>query len=133
MKKLTLGYCPVGHGSSPLDDVFGWQQDVSKLGFEGVDAVVFWGGADIHPSLWNHSVSRKSQAGNGPSGRDLFEWGAMKYCKMNKIKKNTAAAHKAQYWFLAGIRTASGGALTPYLDIVHRSGRNLLTEPLITA
>lgn len=85
MKKLTLGYCPVGHGSSPLDDVFGWQQDVSKLGFEGVDAVVFWGGTDIHPDLFNHSVSRRSQAGSAPSGRDLFEWGAMKYCKINKI------------------------------------------------
>jgi len=85
MKPLTLGYCPVGHGPSPFDDVFGVRQDVSKFGFSGVDAVVFWGGTDIHPSLYRHSTSLRSQAGQGPSSRDIFEWGAMKYCKLNKI------------------------------------------------
>lgn len=85
MKKLTLGYCPVGHGASPFDDVFAHKQDVSKEGFKGVDAVIFWGGQDIHPSLFGHETSRRSQASNGPSQRDLFEWGAMKYCKANKI------------------------------------------------
>ena len=85
MKPLVLGYCPVGHGPSCFDDVFAEQQDVSKHGFGGVDAVVFWGGTDIHPSLFNHSTSRRSQAGNGPSQRDIFEWNAMKYCKAKKI------------------------------------------------
>jgi len=85
MKPLTLGYCPVGHGSSPLDDVFKYKQDVSKVGFAGVDAVVFWGGQDIHPSLYHHSPSKYTQAGPGPSHRDIFEWNAMKYCKLHKI------------------------------------------------
>jgi len=55
------------------------------MGFVGVDAVVFWGGTDIHPDLYNHSVSRRSQAGQVPSMRDVFEWNAMKYCKMMGI------------------------------------------------
>lgn len=85
MKKLTLGYCPVADGPSCFDDVFALRQDVSKVGFEGVDAVVFWGGQDIHPSLYHHSASRRNQAGPAPSARDTFEWRAMKYCIVNKI------------------------------------------------
>jgi len=85
MKPLTLGYCPIGHGDSPFRDVFKLEQDVSKVGFVGVDAVVFWGGQDIHPSLYNHGMSKRSQAGSTPSARDVFEWNAMKYCKMHKI------------------------------------------------
>ena len=54
MKPLILGYCPVGHGASPFDEVFKLKQDVSTVGLEGVDAVVFWGGTYIHPALFNH-------------------------------------------------------------------------------
>ena len=86
MKKLTLGYCPVGNGNSiaPFDDVFANKQDISTS-IDGVDAVIFWGGSDIHPSLYGESISIKSQAGQIPSHRDIFEWRAMKYCIVNSI------------------------------------------------
>jgi gamma-glutamyl-gamma-aminobutyrate hydrolase PuuD len=121
MKKLTLGYCPVGHSASPFDDVFALQQDVSKVGFDGVDAVVFWGGTDIHPALYSHSVSRRSQAGNGPSGRDLFEWGAMKYCKAHKIPM-IGVCRGAQM-----MCCAAGGWL-----IQHMHGHNMGQHPMLT-
>lgn len=121
MKKLTLGYCPVGHGPSPFDDVFALQQDVSKVGFDGVDAVVFWGGTDIHPALFRHSTSKRSQAGNGPSQRDLFEWGAMKYCKVNKIPM-IGVCRGAQM-----LCAFAGGWL-----IQHMGGHNMGTHSMIT-
>lgn len=122
MKKLTLGYCPVGHGASPLDDVFALQQDVSKVGFEGVDAVVFWGGTDIHPDLYKHPQSRRSQAGLGPSARDLFEWGAMKYCKANKIPM-IGVCRGAQM-----LCAAAGGWL-----IQHMGGHNMGQHSMLTS
>ena len=86
MKKLILGFCPVGNGESiePFDEVFDLKQDVSKS-LANVDAVVFWGGTDIHPSLYNEPRSRRSQAYEKPSQRDDFEWKVMKYCKLNDI------------------------------------------------
>jgi Peptidase C26 len=86
MKKLTLGYCPMGNGDSiaPFDDVFANKQDIS-MDLKGVDAVIFWGGSDIHPSLYNANLSRRSQAAFKPSSRDVFEWRAMKWCIVNKI------------------------------------------------
>jgi gamma-glutamyl-gamma-aminobutyrate hydrolase PuuD len=84
---MKLGYCPVGNGSSiaPFDALFEDKVDISKS-IEGVDAVVFWGGTDIHPSLYNEELNIHSQASkSGPSKRDLFEWQAMNYCKLNKI------------------------------------------------
>ena len=87
LANLVLGYCPEGNGHTiaPFDRVFGKQQDISKS-IQGVDAVVFWGGTDIHPSLYGEEAHPKSQAyGSTPSKRDLFEWNAMKYCKTNNI------------------------------------------------
>jgi len=56
----------------------------------------------------------------------------IEYCKMNKIRKGTPAAHKAQYWFLAGVRTAMPNQRLPeWCEIIHRCGRNMLTEPEI--
>lgn len=83
---LTLGYCPVGNGSGiePFDEIFESKKDISK-GLDGVDAVIFWGGMDIHPSLYKEPKSRFSQAGPLPTARDEFEWNAMKYCKINNI------------------------------------------------
>jgi len=87
MKKLVLGYCPQGNGTSiaPFDRVFGAKQDISKS-IEGVDAVVFWGGTDIHPSLYKEKPHKRSQClFSTPSSRDIFEWNAMKYCLTNNI------------------------------------------------
>ena len=87
MNKLTLGYCPIGNGNNiaPFDRVFGNIQDISKS-IKGVDAVVFWGGTDIHPSLYKQGAHKESQAhGSLPSNRDVFEWNAMKYCKVHNI------------------------------------------------
>lgn len=85
---MKLGYCPIGNGSSiaPFDDIFSHKQDVS-VSLEGVDAVVFWGGTDIHPSLYKQKAHSKSQVRgvDKPSDRDIFEWGVMKYCKLNDI------------------------------------------------
>lgn len=84
---MKLGYCPVGNGASiaPFDLLFEEKVDISKS-IVGVDAVVFWGGTDIHPSLYNEELNKHSQASkSGPSQRDLFEWQAMNYCKLNKI------------------------------------------------
>lgn len=85
--KLTLGYCPEGNGDSiaPFNRVFANKQNVHEMGFKGVDAVVFWGGADIHPSYYNEGKNVHSQAGNAPSRRDIFEWKAMQYCKLHNI------------------------------------------------
>jgi len=85
---MKLGYCPIGNGSSiaPFDDVFTEKQDVSKS-LEGVDAVVFWGGTDIHPSLYKQKAHSKSQVRGSPepSARDRFEWSVMRYCKLHDI------------------------------------------------
>ena len=85
--KLTLGYCPIGNGDSiaPFDRVFANKQDISVDGFKGVDAVVFWGGTDIHPSYYKQRRHIRSQANGTPSNRDIFEWKAMTYCKLHNI------------------------------------------------
>lgn len=85
-KTLTLGYCPMGNGDSisPFNKVFDNKVDISKT-MAGVDAVVFWGGTDIHPNLYNEDRHPRSQAGREPSARDEFEWKAMRYCQVNDI------------------------------------------------
>lgn len=87
MKELTLGFCPQGNGYGdiqPFDQIFSHKKDISK-GIEGVDAVVFWGGADIHPGFYEQERHSKSQANSRPSERDYFEWRAMVYCKLHNI------------------------------------------------
>ena len=84
---MKLGYCPIGNGNSvaPFNRVFSEKQDIS-ISLDGVDAVVFWGGTDISPTLYNHDFHPFSQASRGGlSNRDMFEWQAMKYCKLNNI------------------------------------------------
>ena len=85
---LNLGYCPIGNGDkvAPFNKVFANKQDISEKGFVGVDAVVFWGGTDISPTLYQQGFHPYSQATRaGLSTRDEFEWRAMKYCKVNNI------------------------------------------------
>jgi len=84
--ELCLGWCPNGTGTAfPFDALFPARKNVARDGFDGVDAVVFWGGADIHPMFYNSPKHPQSQAGNGPSARDVFEWKSMMYCKMHNI------------------------------------------------
>lgn len=86
-RELVLGYCPQGNGSSiaPFDRVFAKSQNIMDS-IEGVDAVVFWGGTDIHPSLYGEKPHRlNQQQGDEPIWRDIFEWRAMLYCKANRI------------------------------------------------
>jgi gamma-glutamyl-gamma-aminobutyrate hydrolase PuuD len=87
VKKLTLGYCPIGNGDSiaPFDQVFNNAQDISVKGIRDVDAVIFWGGTDIHPSYYKEKMHIRSQANKDYSSRDIFEWKAMNYCKIHKI------------------------------------------------
>lgn len=89
MKELTLGFCPIGNGTaiSPFDQIFSKKLDISKGdNIKHCDAVVFWGGTDIHSSLYGAEANSHSQAtGKFPSHRDEFEWAAMKYCKIHKI------------------------------------------------
>lgn len=86
-RKLVLGYCPIGNGDAinPFDDVFDKAVNIEKEGLRDVDAVVFWGGADMHPSYYKQDRHLRSQAGHVPSKRDEFEWKAMLYCKQHNI------------------------------------------------
>ena len=86
-RKLRLGFCPVGNGDSidPFNRVFAEKQDISKHGFTGVDAVIFWGGTDISPSYYKEPPHLRTQQTDVPSSRDIFEWKAMNYCKANNI------------------------------------------------
>jgi putative glutamine amidotransferase len=85
MKNLTLGYCEGNdHTIAPFDRVFDHKQDVSHS-LKGVDAVVFWGGTDIHPSFYKEGHHHLSGASSHVSERDLFEWKVMLYCKVNNI------------------------------------------------
>jgi hypothetical protein len=84
--ELVLGWCPNGTGTVfPFNEIYKKSRNVAVDGFKDVDAVVFWGGADIHPSFYNAPKHPQSQAGYAPSARDVFEWKAMMYCKMHNI------------------------------------------------
>lgn len=86
--ELTLGYSPWGTGSAscePFDQIFTYTKDCVKEGFEGIDALVLWGGEDIHPSFYKATPHRLNGAGLTPSTRDVWEWKAMQYCKAQGI------------------------------------------------
>jgi hypothetical protein len=85
--KLVLGYSPYDHGGSitPFHKIFTGSQDVKEKGFKGVDAVVLWGGRDIHPSFYKQMPNSHNGAPMMPSERDIFEWKTMLYCRVNNI------------------------------------------------
>lgn len=85
--KRTLGYSPIGNGHSitPFEASFDARQDIFES-MKGVDAVVFWGGTDINPSLYGEKANPQNQSnGLAMSKRDKEEWRAMLYCKANDI------------------------------------------------
>lgn len=119
---LVLGYCPMGNGHSikPFDKVFNDCVDISES-IMGVSAVVFWGGQDIHPSYFKEGKHLRSQAGSGPTNRDIFEWKAMNYCKINHIPM-IGVCRGAQ------LMTAfAGGKLISHVD-GHHASHNMVTS-----
>lgn len=86
---MLLGYCPIGNGSSiePFDKVFDeWVNVLHYPNLKDLDAVVFWGGQDIHSSLYQHPAHMSNQSrGSHPTERDRFEWALMTFCKHHKI------------------------------------------------
>jgi len=59
--------------------------DRADFDFQAGDVLVVWGGADIHPSLYNKGRSQRSGADIMPSRRDTIEWGLMKKAKELKV------------------------------------------------
>lgn len=86
-RQLILGYSPWGNGNriEPFDRIFDKKQDVFDKGFQNIDALVLWGGEDIHPSYYKQKAHPYNQADNEPSERDVFEWKSILYCKANNI------------------------------------------------
>jgi len=88
MKKLTLAYSPFGTNSTsifPFDAVYEESFNVVEKGsLVGADALVLWGGTDIHPIFYHqpyHPITQRSGAGDQPSLRDITEWHLMKEAK----------------------------------------------------
>ena len=108
--KLILGYMPGGTGQiRPFHHTFNYAQDVTKRGFDNVDAIVVWGGEDIDPSFYKEKPNRHTQAQRGPTERDRAEWSAMKYAKMNGIPI-IGVCRGAQF-----LCVASGGKLVQHV------------------
>lgn len=87
-RPLVLGYSPWGNGDriEPFNKIFQYRQNVEKAGFKGIDALVLWGGTDIHPSFYKAKPHRTNQTwGQHPSKRDVFEWKAIKFCVHHEI------------------------------------------------
>lgn len=81
-KVLTLGHVGLGTGRvQPFDVIFQKGLLVTpeeiKNGAD-IDALVIWGGEDIHPSLYNESASKFMYTTDKPSRRDLIESGAVR-------------------------------------------------------
>ena len=57
----------------------------NSVDFTDVTAVVFWGGADISPSLYGEKANKFNEATDMPSKRDIFEWGVMQECQQRGV------------------------------------------------
>jgi anthranilate/para-aminobenzoate synthase component II len=85
-KDLVLGYSPYTTDAIyPFDAVFKSGQDVRAKGLTDVDAVVLWGGQDIHPSLYNEVPHPQNEASALVSERDAFEHRLVLACKAQGI------------------------------------------------
>lgn len=92
---FTLGYTNLGNGgfnpnikaSNPFYDTFDNYVNLSRENkLEECDAIVLWGGEDIHPSFYKQKAHHKNQAdGYYPSTRDLLEWHLMRMAYEEKI------------------------------------------------
>ena len=83
-----LAYLPHGTGEGfPFARHFDQVVDLTENGFDGVKAIVLWGGTDIHPSYYKEEAHKLNQVSGfkTPSLRDQREWKAMSYAKANNI------------------------------------------------
>lgn len=71
-----LGVHSTAEVAYPFGQVFGKGVNLYKHGFDGVDALVIWGGADISPSLYKEPPITGSGP-EDPSRRDVIEWTAV--------------------------------------------------------
>lgn len=86
--KKIVGYCPDGSFGGqvfPFEDLFDEARNVKKEGLDGIDALILWGGADIHPSLYKQKTSFRTACSSKPSERDRFEWDCLLWCKMMDV------------------------------------------------
>lgn len=125
VKKIakTLGYIPFGYGHphcDPFGSLFEEVRDVVKDGLDGIDALILWGGEDIHPSLYNQKPGRYTFVDPQPSRRDILEWNALKWC-LAKDVPTIGICRGAQM----GCAFA-GGKLIQHVD-KHTSGHAIMT------
>lgn len=82
MKRKTLAYSPMGRGDviTPFDEIFKDKfNPVSKGNLEGADALILWGGEDIHPSYYKEPPHPRNETQTKePSYRDVVEWELMR-------------------------------------------------------
>lgn len=89
--QLTVGVSPYGHhinGYFPFSPLFSKRIDVIQNGgVHGIDALVLWGGTDIHPSLYGQKPNMQSQVKDlaEPSTRDQIEWWLLQQAHTNGI------------------------------------------------
>ena len=90
MKEYKIGYIPEWATRdetnwSPFNQVFKYGVNVLKDGFDGVDALLLWGGTDIWSGYYNEEPIQNNQCGTTPSKRDDAEYRAMLYAKARNI------------------------------------------------
>lgn len=86
-KFLTLGAVPFGTGMlKPFDTIYPAVKMVTPEDVENgsVDAVVIWGGSDIHPSIYGEE-NKGSHVGDKLSERDLIEVAVCKAAITNGV------------------------------------------------
>lgn len=109
--KLILGYMPGGTGTMyPFNATFHYAVDLTKDGFDGVDAIAIWGGTDVAPEYYNEKPHKFNQNQYGASERDKREWAAMKYAKIHGIPI-IGICRGAQF-----LCVASGGSLIQHIS-----------------
>ena len=75
---MKLGYCyesSTGDDIFPFGSIFGESLRLEKPeDVADVDAILLWGGTDIHPSYYGQAPHPMTQNKTAPSPRDKFEW-----------------------------------------------------------
>ena len=90
MKIKTLGFSPFGGRNwniAPFDKVFKGKFDVLQKGsLEGADALLLWGGEDIHPSFYKEPAHPRNETQTKlPAYRDMVEWEFMREAYQRSI------------------------------------------------
>lgn len=128
MSKLVLGYIGMGRDGggenvAPFNKLFTHRVNLmAPDAFEKVNAVVIWGGTDIHPSMYRQKAHANSQVRGypEPSNRDKIEWHIMKEALQRK-KMIIGVCRGAQM-----ACALAGGSL--YQDVSgHKGGHQLQT------